>query len=124
MITYLTKGERLWLWGRRWGKDNAGIGETYGASAKVVSHWLHTLDDEDVPEVALKEPIQKWELIAIARRRQGWSIREMARRLGVSHVTLINRERGGGDWMEVWMWWRAKGWPPPPLISGYRRRDK
>ncbi len=107
---YLTKGERLWLWGRRWSKSREEMAEVYGVDLATISswYWIGSDDDSVVPEVALKEPIYKWELMAVARRRLGISISGLAKEQGISHVTLIRRERGQGDWMASWDWWYGK----------------
>jgi hypothetical protein len=30
--------------------------------------------------------------------------------MGISHVTLIARERGEGEWEETYHWWEQNGW--------------
>ena len=117
-IYYLTKGERLWLWGRRWRKNSTAIAEFYSVTTTQVGKWIRAMkDDKDIPEVALTEPIKEWEILAIARRRVGISIDRLAAKQGISHVTLISRERGKGNWRASWRWWKGK-LPPPPITEG------
>ena len=114
-MIYLTKGERLWIWGRRWGKRREDLAAIYSVSGATISTWFKGFahNDSEVPEVALKEPIQKWEMMAVARRRMGISITALAAQQGISHVTLIRRERGEGNWRVSWDWWTGK--VPAPI---------
>lgn len=118
-MLYLSKGERLWIWGRRLGKSREDLATIYGVDPSQITRWFRFAeDDAGIPEVALKEPIYKWEMMAVARRRMGISITELASQQSISHVTLIRREKGQGDWMASWNWWTGK---VPPPIGGKRQ---
>lgn len=116
---YLSKGERLWIWGRRLGKSREDLATIYDVEPAQITQWFRfTEDDAGIPEVALKEPIHGWEMMAVARRRMGVTIDDLAEQQGISHVTLIRREKGDGDWRESWSWWVGK---VPPPIGGKRQ---
>lgn len=59
--------------------------------------------------------VEKWEMMTLWRRRARWSIKEAAQRMGISHVTLIARERGEGEWEETYAWWEQNGWNIPEV---------
>lgn len=118
-MIYLNKGERLWIWGRRLGKSREALARIYGVPAATITKWFRfTEDDAEIPEVALQEPIHNWEMMAVARRRKGISITALAAEQGISHVTLIRREKGQGDWLASWDWWVGR---IPPAIGGKRQ---
>ncbi len=78
--------------------QNSDIGRAFEVPTNVVSKWFHDPGmDSEVPEISLTEPIQKWEKLAIFRRRMGWSIRYTAIQYGISHATLIKIEYGRGQ---------------------------
>lgn len=119
---YLTKGERLWLWGRRLGKSREQVALIYGVPPATISRWmLWAEDDGEIPEVALADPIRGWEMMAVARRRMKISITALAAEQGISHVTLIKREKGQGDWRASWDWWTGK---IPPAIGSKRGKGR
>ena len=121
---YLTRGERFWLWGRRWGKKGTDLAKIYSVDPGTITTWIHGRKNHLAPEVALTEPIEKWEMMSIARRRVGRSVRAQAKIHRISHVTMITREKGRGGWRECFEWWRKAGWPSPPSVTGvaYKQR--
>lgn len=96
-----TRGEELWLWRRSLGLTTAeaagrlGIGRT--------TYWTCERGDAVPPAGwrALKRPAPAL-LLGLARRRSGWTLQEVARRAGTSHVTLILREKEGDSGLIAW----------------------
>ncbi len=124
MIPKLTMGERLYLLRRRMKltQEEAayqwiGPGEWREINAmergkKPISHDLiRTL------ELRWFRP-EPWELLQIWRRREGWTIREAARHMRLSHITLIARERGEWSWRETERWWNERA----ARLSANRKR--
>lgn len=87
----LTTGERFWLWRRRANINRAQAAAQYGVGVKQITDWEHDRR-EDTPEVPLKASLSDGEHATIQRRRSDLTIREAARMMGISHVTLINKE--------------------------------
>lgn len=97
----LTPAERLWLWRRL-----AGL--TQAAAAGRLRVPLRSYQRAEAGNTGCIAPPRAprpspGDLCALARRRSGLSLREAARRLGVSHVTLLARE-GRGDQQLVLAW--------------------
>lgn len=115
MKTDMTSGERLWIYMRRFDMTNAFVAYYFGVPEAMVTDWLHDRPTAPAwwlpPAVMLKGGLMSHERLALARRRRGWTLREMARRLGMSHVTLIRRERGIGPLQPLLDWWEREGWP-------------
>ena len=100
-------------------KSREDLATIYDVDPSQITQWFRfTEDDAEIPEVALTEPIHGWEMMAVARRRMGVTIDDLAEQQGISHVTLIRREKGSGDWRESWAWWTGK---VPPPIGGKRQ---
>lgn len=103
----ITRAERLWIYMRRKDLRAEDVAEHYGVTVNRVSEWLNS-DGEDIPpDFPWDGHLEPWEQMAIWRRRKGWTIHEAGARVGVSHVTLLKRERGGGNWEETYNWWIA-----------------
>ncbi len=119
----LTNGEYLWLWMRRLDHTRASAAKLFGVPPKTITAWTRDRPAPGGATAPAMEVAQIWdhECISIARRRRGWSLREAARRMGMSHVTLINRERGGGEVGALIAWWEGEGWPPATGEGEVRR---
>jgi transposase len=97
MMRKLTGGERLWVWMRRVGMRTEDAARYWGVREEVVTDWLKDRAPLPVPLPVAVRVLRDGERLALWRRREGITLREAARRAGVSHVTLIRRERGHGD---------------------------
>lgn len=117
LTTRMTDGERLWVWRKfRTGLSRPQLMEQLNFGRSRVSEmendrypvWIRLEDGAVVPlrirmtAASLKLP----ERLALARRRSGLSLREVARLYGVSHVTLLKLERAGS--VDLLNWWKSK----------------
>lgn len=88
----LSRGEAYWLWRRRRGKTQAQMGEFLGMCEKT--YWLVENDLLERGAVTYYPTPKLPELCALARRRDGRTLRELGPALGLgSHVTLLGLER-------------------------------
>jgi transcriptional regulator with XRE-family HTH domain len=97
----LTRGESLELWLRATGTSKGQYARAEGVSPNVVTNWINDRVVGPTKHVKLRHADRLW----LFRRRAGWTIREMARRYGVSHVSVIRWERGQGRWERGIRWW-------------------
>ena len=126
MIKYssLSKGERLWLARKRSGENQIDVARRMKVREQVYRAWEQGKDDERCPHVAIHVGLERNEQIALARRRKGYTIRAMAKRYGVSHVTVISWEknRSKDEPMKTVdiaiAWWEKHGWPEKPVCHG------
>lgn len=117
MISYksLSKGERFWLNRRRLGKTQFQASKLYKVSEDKITAWENERDAESCPHVVLHAKLTTGEALALARRRKGWDIRQAARKMRVSHVTLIKWEDDRNSTQEqALQWWDKQGWPLAP----------
>lgn len=103
-----TRAERLWIYMRREDLRAKDIAREYDVTINRVSEWLNSSGEEIPPNFPWNGHLEPWEEMSIWRRREGWGIREAGRRMGVSHVTLLKRERGDGEWSETYDWWERR----------------
>jgi len=61
----------------------------------------------------LNAPVTLGELCWLERVAQARTLKDTARDVGVSHVTLIKRERGAGDVSELARYWERQGTVAP-----------
>ena len=114
MIKYsdLTKGERFWLARRRSDENTDQCSRRLKVSEDKISAWENGRDVENCPSVVLHARLSIGEALAFARRRKGWKIKETARRMRVSHVTLIKWEKDRNSTQDQAVaFWDRKGWP-------------
>lgn len=52
--------------------------------------------------------VLKGEWCYLRRRQEGWTVRELAEVLGVSHVTIIKWERSEGDVERLFDFWQER----------------
>ncbi len=106
----LTDGERLWAH-RRWNmlKTQYAMAEWY-----EISHRQYVdleLGRRMVPRVLLGAGTsirwEGWPLLALARRRSGLGLAQVAKRLGLSRQGYLNRERVGD--IRLVNYWRGQG---------------
>lgn len=71
----------------------------------------HVVSDDDVAA----EP---WELARVARRRLGWGIKEAAKKMKISHVTLTYWEKGWRNWPQYVARLEAVGFRFPSRQDG------
>lgn len=62
------------------------------------------------PDLSEKKEVSVGELCFLARKRMGWGVREASEKIGISHVTLIKRERSRGEVEALKEFWEAHGW--------------
>lgn len=105
-LTTHTPGERLWLWRKQenvTGHEaaaNLGVGRNAFWDAEKGRRALPA----QVPRIrALTLPL----LLQLARKRAGWGLAGTARRLKVTHPTLLDWEREGLP--ELQAWWERRG---------------
>jgi DNA-binding transcriptional regulator YiaG len=105
----LTLPETIWLTRRRLGLTQVAFAARLGATVHEVYDWERgaKVPDHLAWPVVVPTPLE-WAVVL--RRRSGLGLKEVARRMGVSHVTLLKRERGEGRVSELMRWWRL-----PPL---------
>lgn len=91
-LNKLSHGEAYWLWRRRHGKTQAQMGEFLGVCEKL--YWQIENDQVRRGVVARYPTPKPPELCALARRRDGRTLRELAAAMGLgSHVTFLACER-------------------------------
>ncbi len=100
-----TPGEELWC-RRRWtGLTGLQAAEVLGVGRTAL--WLAEQDAGTAEAYLLRmrhAVIRLPQLLALARRRQGWGLLGTAKRVGVSHTTLLIREKAGDPGlMEFWV---------------------
>jgi transcriptional regulator with XRE-family HTH domain len=126
----LTRGEAWWLLRRRAGMTQSAWAGVAGVSEDRLRRWEADAEEPAVPgpfrNGGRVEPLTHGEFSALARRRTGWTLPELARRLGTSRQTLWKREHDRtGSARELAEWW-APGYPaaeaPAPLRIGAPRR--
>ena len=84
----LTRGEERWLRRLRAGLSQAQLARVLGASRSARGR----AEADPAPGTAGLR-LDPAERLRLARRRSGCGLRETARRVGVSHVTLLRWER-------------------------------
>jgi len=107
----LTNAEIIWIWRRRVGLTQARAAARLGITAKAL--WKIEAGEVDC---RLRSDIKRYgrcasraERCAIARRRVQFLFghKQLARRFGISHVTLIAWERSGDP--RLAQAWKAEG---------------
>lgn len=110
-----TRGEELWLWRRSRGLTAATGAERVGVGRTTM--WKMEADQMSAP---IQHP--RWGLarvrrpplcllLALARRRAGLGLYRTAKRAGISHVSLLERERSGSP--ELVTFWKDWGFSFP-----------
>ncbi len=113
-ISELNKSERFALNRRRLGITGTKYGKKFGFTKNQVSGWERGKEIETIPPVVLHPKVSPGESLFLARRRKNFTVREMAGKMGVSHVTYIGWE---GDRLSkesqarAIEYWNKKGWP-------------
>lgn len=104
----LSPGERFWIWQRRHGVSRDAAAKSYAVKPQTVTDWTRDRKP-DVPEVPLKAELTPGEISSLYRRRAELGVRAAARLIGISHVTLIAREKdiGPSALSDVIPWWEA-----------------
>lgn len=106
-----TKGEQLWVW--RKFSHMTGIEAAKYWSIGRNAYWNNEADlQDDIPQwVFVSELRSDGLLFKLARRRMGWGLEETARRVGVSHQTLLSWEETARPCLREW--WEKKGFTFP-----------
>lgn len=101
-----TRAEKVFLWRRRRGLTQPEAAAQWGVPTEEWRGW--EVEGGGAPhQVVEGQPrVEPWEKMALWRRRHGWSVKTAATIMGISHVTLIDREYGKGPWRETYQWWR------------------
>lgn len=90
----LTKGEKLFLIRRRRGMNQ----DVFGARWGLTHDRLTKLERDIAPMPANMLPLvitpTEGELVTVMRRRVGWTLKQFADHMQVSHVTMIRVEKG------------------------------
>lgn len=92
----LSTGEILRVLRRRAGSTQEEVAARYGATQPMVSMW----ENDELPFPGLVNPINDLtisERCYLTRRRKGLTINRAAEMMDVSHVTIINWERGNPE---------------------------
>lgn len=105
-LTDLDQGGRLWLWRRHEGLTGHRAAAALGMGRNA--YW----EAEDgrralefpVPSIG-KPPLPL--LLQLARKRSGLGLAGTASRLGITHPTLLKRERAGDG--EIRSFWEKRG---------------
>lgn len=104
-----TPGEDLWLWRKHCGLSQARAAAKLGVGR--TTYWTYETDQQLGPE---RPPTYRLshaapaDLLRLARRRNGRTLLETARRVGCSHVTLLAREAAGDPALVAW--WESRGY--------------
>lgn len=107
-----TIGEDLWLIRQSRGLKQGEMAAEYGVCE---TNYTRMELDKMLPTEAIcpdKDAMMKIAtlplLLALARRRARWTLLYAAKRIGMSHVTLLLRERSGDAGLKAW--WNKEGW--------------
>lgn len=102
----VTNGERLWIERRKLGRTQAERAERYGVCERIYSEVERDLRDD----IKARRPTDCLigVVCALARRRHGQPLLEVAARFGCSHVELLRRERDSDP--RLVEAWRALGY--------------
>lgn len=94
-LAVLSPGEKLWLRRRSWGRT-----QRQEAVSIRVNHSYYGMMEADAlaapPNILRSLPrsikLDGYEMLRLARRRSGLELNDVARKNGVSHVTLLRWE--------------------------------
>ena len=99
-LTVRTPGEELWCRRRAAGLTTAQAAALLGVGRRKLCQLQRATD----PLKTALPPPGMPQLLALARRRQGWTLRQTAERLKISHVTLLRREaKADPDIIAFWV---------------------
>lgn len=101
----LSYSERLWLWRRRRGLTQMKASGLRGVG--VVTYWREERAARPVSGFVPRVMPRTGDLCALARRRSGMSLLAASRGIGVSHPTLLKREKIGDP--RLCLFWENKG---------------
>lgn len=111
----LTGGERLWVNRKRAGLTLQEAARDYNVTQWRYTEWEHDRPTGEPQPWVVVDPskLEVSEQLLLARRRSGWTLKRVARAVGVSHVTLLKYEASNetvGN--PLWEWWElTQGWP-------------
>lgn len=88
-----TKGEKLWLWRQANDLSQAEAAAKLGLTPKQVWKMEADLKDYEIEPTNVTADLGL--LCRLARRRHGVGLYQTARLLGISHMTLLQREQQG-----------------------------
>lgn len=88
-----TMDEHLWLIRRHMGLTQVEMAKQWDVSPKTYYRIENGLAEWSHPGTPLARPYRDGELCALARRRHGKTLVQTAADLGISHSTLLARER-------------------------------
>jgi DNA-binding XRE family transcriptional regulator len=101
-----TVGERFWLIRTHERQTQAQVAKAIGISERLYNHIERNIVASRPPGAAFKP--SPGLLCALARRRDGRSLRSVAKALGISHVTLLVWEKT--DCPELVKMWKRRGY--------------
>ena len=105
VTTELRLHERVYLWRRKHHLRQPEAADRAGVSKYQWRMW-ETGEEDGVPsKFVWTGQLQGHQWLEIWRRRVGWSVTECAAMMGISHVTLLEREAGYGRWGDTYQWW-------------------
>ncbi len=117
----LTYGEAWWLWRRRLGYSMPESAHALGISEDRLREWEKDRETAPYPVKLNGTPLTPGEWCAIQRRRRGWTLPEVAGRLGISRMTLWKAEHGRTSGVvAIIAFYKDLGYArpvEPPLIS-------
>lgn len=119
----LTRGEAWWLMRRRMGYTCAQMASKMAVSEDRLRAWEYDRVAAPLPSMCgiMRDPVTEGECVAIARRRNGWTLPEGARRLGISRQTLWKAEWGRTAGVaSVRRFYDRIGWPRPTTAAPVR----
>jgi hypothetical protein len=119
-LTYLSPGERLFIWRRRNRFTQAEAAARYHIHRET---WLRAEADATTlpnpPARALVLAPTLPEALRLARRRSGLGSREAATAASMSHPSLLAAERNGEEALVAF--WHARGFRGFPLYKSRKR---
>lgn len=104
----LTNAERLLIERRRLGETKDGAAAAYDVSEYRYNRWEAGKDSDTAPRPALGRLAFR-EASFIQRRREGVSLADFAKLVGVSRWWLTQMEAGEVDDARLRDYWRARG---------------
>ena len=104
----LSAGERFWIARRNLNITQQAMAKRFRMGIKIYNRVERDLEDAICVVPQQPREVLQVHLCALARRRDGRDLREIAELVGVSHVTLLAMERRNDP--KLVMAWRAIGY--------------
>jgi transcriptional regulator with XRE-family HTH domain len=106
----LTRGERVRTFRRRNEITQESFAARYNVPTKYVSEWERG-DRDDIPHIPSLGKLTPGEACYTARQRSGMTVKQVAKLLGVSRITLLKMEADRtGTTGDLVAFWSARSW--------------